>query len=87
MTSCLLTARFQASVCAYKGSLIAVGGTDTWACLNSVEMYHPSSNVWTCIASLGTMRRGAGIDVVGGKFTISLIGVVVGDGQTHFFCR
>lgn len=69
---CLLTARFQASVCAYKGSLIAVGGTDAWNCLNSVEMYQPASNTWTYIASLGTIRRGAGIDVVGGEFSIIL---------------
>lgn len=63
-------ARYQAAVSAFVGGLVAVGGTDAWNCLSSVEIYNPQTDTWTLTAPLGTPRRGAGIDVVDSKETL-----------------
>nr|KAG5686106.1 hypothetical protein BaRGS_013097 [Batillaria attramentaria] len=63
-------ARYQAAISAYMGGLVAVGGTDSWNCLNSVEMYSPASDTWTYVAPLNNLRRGAGVDVVNNKLWV-----------------
>jgi influenza virus NS1A-binding protein len=60
-------------VVAFKGGLMVVGGADSWNCINLVEMYQPATNTWAYIANLSTVRRGAGIDVVGGEAFFFLV--------------
>lgn len=51
--------RSQAAVCSHKGLLYAFGGTDSWNCYNTVEVYDRQMNVWRFVASMSQARRGA----------------------------
>ena len=73
VSMCVCTGRSQVSVVACKGSLLAVGGLDSWNCLSSVEMYSPVTDTWTMVAALSTVRRGAGVDVVGGESLLRVV--------------
>ena len=53
--------RAQAGICVMNGKLIAVGGGDSWQCLNTVEAYDPAENTWTFLPPMATSRRGAGV--------------------------
>ena len=46
---------------AFDGSIYAVGGCDSWTCLNTVERYNPETKTWTKAAPLAVARRGCGI--------------------------
>lgn len=54
------------------GYVYAVGGCDSWNCLNSVERYDPATNSWTSVSPLNTARRGCGVAVYNGKFYLFL---------------
>lgn len=51
--------RYQVGVAALNNIIYAVGGCDSWTCLNSVEKY--VIGIWITCASLQTPRRGAGV--------------------------
>lgn len=53
--------RYQAGVCAYNGLVYAVGGCNSWNCLNTVEVYDPLTDTWTYAKPLVTARRGCGL--------------------------
>lgn len=59
--------RSQAALCSLNGKLIAVGGGDSWQCLNTVEVYDPSENKWSYLTPMATARRGAGVAVFKGQ--------------------
>lgn len=59
--------RHQAAVCELDGFMYAIGGAESWNCLNSVERYNPDNNTWTLIAPMNVARRGAGVTVYEGK--------------------
>lgn len=59
--------RYQAGVAALNGKVYAVGGCDSWNCLNSVEAYDPETNIWRFVAPINTPRRGCGAHVFKGK--------------------
>ena len=52
---------------AFKGRLYAIGGSDGWNCLNSVEVYNPEIDKWEFARPLNGPRRGAGIENVNGE--------------------
>ena len=45
--------------------IYAVGGCDSWTCLNSAEMFY--NDCWQLIAPLHTARRGCGVATFDGK--------------------
>lgn len=55
----LNTARYQTAVCTLDDVIYAVGGCDSWSCLNSVEAFVSGS--WRLVAPLQTARRGCGV--------------------------
>lgn len=59
--------RHQAAVCELDGFMYAIGGAESWNCLNSVERYNPDNNTWTLIAPMNVARRGAGVTVYEGN--------------------
>lgn len=59
--------RYQAGVTSYNNLLYAIGGCDSWNCLNSVEVYDPKENSWDFTKSIITARRGCGVAVFQGK--------------------
>ena len=59
--------RSQAALCSLNGKVIAMGGGDSWQCLNTVEVYDPSENKWTYHTPMATARRGAGVAVFKGQ--------------------
>ncbi len=61
LSCCCAAGRSQTGLCVLHGRLIAVGGGDSWQCLNTVEMYDPAENRWSYLPPLATARRGAGI--------------------------
>ena len=65
----LISARYQAAVCTYQGRIYVMGGTDSWICLNTVEVYDPELKKWQYGPQLNVARRGAGCDVFNGKCT------------------
>ena len=48
------------------GLVFAVGGCDAWNCLNSVEVYDPSTDAWSYSKNMITARRGCGLAVFNG---------------------
>ena len=50
-----------------RGRIFAVGGTDNWNCLNSVEYYDPKKNVWELFTPLSIARRGSGVAFYNGN--------------------
>ena len=56
-----LAGRYQAAVTTRMGKLYAVGGCDTWNCLNSVEVYDAEADVWDFLPPMNTARRGCGV--------------------------
>lgn len=66
ITDCFV-GRYQAGVGAMNGYVYAVGGCDSWNCLNSVERYDPTTDTWCSVAALITARRGCGVAVYNGK--------------------
>lgn len=69
----MFLARYQAAVCTYMGRIYVIGGTDSWICLNSVEIYDPELKKWQFGPQLNVARRGAGCDVFNGKHIIFFI--------------
>lgn len=61
------SARSQTCVCAVNGLLFAIGGTDLWNTLNTVEVYQPEKDEWVIGSYLNITRRGAGVGIVDGK--------------------
>lgn len=55
------------------GRIYVIGGTDSWICLNSVEIYDPELKKWHYGPQLNVARRGAGCDVFNGKNITFLI--------------
>lgn len=55
------------------GRIYVIGGTDSWICLNSVEIYDPELKKWQFGPQLNVARRGAGCDVFNGKHIIFFI--------------
>lgn len=45
----------------------AVGGCDSWNCLNSVEVYDPKLDAWRFTTPMTTPRRGCGAEVFKGE--------------------
>ncbi|RWS14423.1 Influenza virus NS1A-binding-like protein, partial [Dinothrombium tinctorium] len=62
-----LAGRYQTGVAVMNGEIYAVGGCDSWTCLNTVEKYCPDTDSWTLVASLNTARRGCGVACFDGK--------------------
>jgi len=62
-----ISGRSQAAVCSYKGQLYAFGGTDSWNCYSSAEIYNPSTNSWRFATRMSQARRGAAVAVFNGK--------------------
>ena len=60
--------RSQLGVCALQDKIYAVGGSDAWDCLNSVEVYDPLIDEWSDGVPMATCRRGAGVCVYKGRF-------------------
>lgn len=52
----------MASIC---NRLYAVGGSDGFTRLSSVESFNPETNKWTYIKPLNTSRSGVGLGVIG----------------------
>ena len=63
----LPSGRTEVGVCAVRGQIYAVGGSDSWNCYNSVEVYQPEEDCWRTIAPMKTCRRGAGTCTLEGK--------------------
>lgn len=55
------------------GRIYVIGGTDSWICLNTVEIYDPELKKWHYGPQLNVARRGAGCDVFNGKNITFLI--------------
>ena len=53
--------RYQTGVASFKEKIYAVGGSDAWNCLGTVEVYEPERGEWSFSASLLTPRRGCGL--------------------------
>ncbi|XP_014680068.1 PREDICTED: influenza virus NS1A-binding protein homolog A-like, partial [Priapulus caudatus] len=53
--------RSQCGVSKLDGVVYAVGGCDSWNCLNSAELYDPEAAVWKRITPMNHPRRGAGV--------------------------
>lgn len=62
--------RYQAAVTVLNGLVYAVGGCDSWNCLNSVEVYDPAEDKWSFIAPMSTPRRGSGVSRIKGKLIV-----------------
>ena len=62
--------RSQAAVCSNRGLLYVFGGTDSWNCYNTVEVYDRQKNVWRFVASMSQARRGAAAVNYRGQHTI-----------------
>lgn len=62
-----ISGRYQAGVAAIDGRVYAVGGCDSWNCINSVEMLDVELNVWRVVAPISTPRRGCGLTVFKGE--------------------
>uniref|UniRef100_A0A669CLB9 Influenza virus NS1A binding protein a n=1 Tax=Oreochromis niloticus TaxID=8128 RepID=A0A669CLB9_ORENI len=60
----------QAAVCELDGFMYAIGGAESWNCLNTVERYNPENNTWTLIAPMNVARRGAAVAVHAGKLFV-----------------
>lgn len=65
----MLSGRHQAAVCELDGFMYAIGGAESWNCLNTVERYNPENNTWTLIGSMNVARRGAAVAVHAGEST------------------
>lgn len=74
---------FQAAVCVYNGKIFAIGGSGTWNCLNSVEVYDPMTNTWEVYSSLNTPRRGAGADIINGKCMTNFVRKLAGENLSY----
>lgn len=48
--------RCSAGVVTIEGKIVACGGYDRGRCLDSVEAYDPTTNVWTCLLPMSTRR-------------------------------
>ena len=77
--------RSQAALCSLNGKLIAVGGGDSWQCLNTVEVYDPSENKWTYLTPMATARRGAGVAVFKGQLYLYRSGNCLSFSREVFF--
>lgn len=51
----------------FNSLVYAIGGCDSWNCLNSVEVYDPKVDTWTFTKPIITARRGCGVVVFQGK--------------------
>ena len=72
--------RSQVGVCALQGKIYAVGGSDVWDCLNSVEVYNPEVDRWDNEVPMSTCRRGAGVCSFKGKqrlWNVYIVGNIV----------
>ncbi len=65
----IMVGRYQAGVCAFNGLVYAVGGCNTWNCLNTVECYDFQTDKWTFTKPLVTARRGCGLIVFNSKYS------------------
>ena len=61
----LNTPRQQLGVCELKGRLFAVGGSDGYIRLDSVEVFSEEAKRWTYMKSLNTCRSGVGVCAIG----------------------
>ena len=77
--NCYLTGRYQTGVAVLNGVMYAVGGCDSWTCVNSVEMFENGS--WQLIEPLNTARRGCGVAAFNGK-----IYAIGGHDGVHALC-
>jgi len=66
----LFTGRSQAAVCSVDGLLYVFGGTDSWNCFSSVEVYNPATNHWSFVAPMSQARRGATATVYNGRCSL-----------------
>jgi len=77
----MTTGRFNFEIEAIGGKIYAVGGYDNYGSeknqkLSSVEVYNPSTNVWTTLAPMSTGRAEFQTELIGGKiYAIGGIGV------------
>ena len=62
--------RYQAAVTATSEKLYAVGGCDTWNCMNTVEMYDSDMQAWNFLPPMNTARRGCGATIYQGKLFV-----------------
>ena len=65
-----ISGRYQAGVAAANGLVYAIGGCDSWNCLNSVEIYDPEINSWKFAPPMTTLRRGCGAAFFNGIYMI-----------------
>ena len=49
---------------AFQGRLYAVGGHDGHSSLSTVEMYDPSTNIWTLVADMSVARWGSAVALI-----------------------
>jgi len=75
----MLTPRCEPAVAAFKGKLLAFGGTDGRAYLDSTEAYDPATDAWTAKAAMPRERKGGGAVVAAGR--VFLLGGIRGDGR------
>ena len=59
-------------MCALQDKIYAVGGSDAWDCLNSVEVYDPLIDEWSDGVPMATCRRGAGVCVYKGRLGVDI---------------
>lgn len=60
-------ARYQAATINWRGFVVAIGGSERWSVLDTVEAYDPKTDTWRFLAKLKTPRRGCAVAVVRGK--------------------
>lgn len=65
MSASLNVPRQQLGVGSIGNRIYAVGGSDGFTRLSSVETYNPEANKWTYVKPLNTSRSGVGLGVIG----------------------
>ena len=57
-------------MCVLNDLIYAVGGCDSWNCLNTVEVYDASTNTWESVCPMNSCRRGAGVVAFMGEWLL-----------------
>lgn len=62
--------RNQLGVCSHNGQIYVAGGTDSWNCLNTVEVYDPKTDRWTFLPPMNTQRRGCDLSLMDNRLFV-----------------
>ena len=63
----------QCAVCSNRGLLYIFGGTDSWSCSSTVEVYDPNTNKWSFLPQMSQARHGAAAIIFKGKETFLVL--------------